>query len=89
MSSDLFDETSYLIKDFKNDNDFRKNMFNICERFIRLGKTIFKAQKYLYFKDTYVIKYPNMKLIETILNSNFTVFNLTLRKNSFQTSNII
>ena len=67
MSSDLFDETSYLIKDFKNDNNFRKNMFNICDRFVRLGKTIFKSQKYFYFKDTYVIKYPYMKLIETIL----------------------
>ena len=67
MSSDLFDETSYLIKDFKNDNNFRKNMFNICDRFVRLGKTIFKSQKYFYFKDAYVIKYPYMKLIETIL----------------------
>ena len=68
MSSDLFDETVVMINDFKNDVNFKKNSFNVCDRFVRLGKNIFKSQKYFYFKDTYVSKYPYYKLIEAIVS---------------------
>ena len=66
--NDLFKETSDLISSFNNDNYFKKNMFNVCDRFVRLGKYVFTSQKFFYFKDTYIDKYPYDKLISAIIS---------------------
>ena len=67
---DLFNETSELICDFHNDNYFKKNMLNVCDRFVRLGQYVFTSQKYFYFREKYIDKYPYDKLIYAIISFN-------------------
>ena len=58
----LFMETQSLINNFSITTHLRRDYFNLCDKFVRLGKLILKSQKYFYFKESYtnLISYKNI-----------------------------
>ena len=52
--STLFSESQSLINNFTVSSVIRRDYFNLCDKFVRLGKLILKSQKYFYFKSNYV-----------------------------------
>ena len=52
--STLFSETQSLINNFTVSSVMRRDYFNLCDKFVRLGKLILRSQKYFYFKSDYV-----------------------------------
>ena len=52
--STLFSESQSLINNFTVSSIIRRDYFNLCDKFVRLGKLILKSQKYFYFKSNYV-----------------------------------
>ena len=49
----LFLETETIINNFSLSTKLRRDYFNLCDKFVRLGKLILKSQKYFYFKESY------------------------------------
>ena len=60
--NNLFMETQIIINNFSLATQLRRDYFNLCDKFIRLGKLILKSQKYFYFKERYAnfISYKNI-----------------------------
>ena len=58
----LFMETQSVINNFSITIHMRRDFFNLCDKFVRLGKLILKSQKYFYFKESYanLISYKNI-----------------------------
>ena len=58
----LFMETQTIINNFTLTTHLRRDYFNLCDKFVRLGKLILKSQKYFYFKESYanLISYKNI-----------------------------
>ena len=58
----LFMETQAIISNFNITTQLRRDYFNLCDKFVRLGKLILKSQKYFYFKESYanLISYKNI-----------------------------
>ena len=52
--STLFFESQSIINNFTVSCVMRRDYFNLCDKFVRLGKLILKSQKYFYFKANYV-----------------------------------
>ena len=52
--STLFFESQSIINNFTVSCVMRRDYFNLCDKFVRLGKLILKSQKYFYFKVNYV-----------------------------------
>ena len=50
----LFNETQILINNYNLSTPLRRDYFNLCDKFTRLGKLIMNSQKYYYFKPSYV-----------------------------------
>lgn len=69
--STLFFETQSLINNFTPASVMRRDYFNLCDKFVRLGKLILKSQKYFYFKANYVhlISYTNLIQVITSFKS--------------------
>ena len=52
--STIFFESQSIINNFTISCVMRRDYFNLCDKFVRLGKLILKSQKYFYFKSSYV-----------------------------------
>ena len=50
----IFFESQSIINNFTISCVMRRDYFNLCDKFVRLGKLILKSQKYFYFKSSYV-----------------------------------
>ena len=73
----LFMETQTIINNFTLTMHLRRDYFNLCDKFVRLGKLILKSQKYFYFKESYanMISYKNIiKVITSFNNGQYEKF---------------
>ena len=64
--SSLFFESQSIINNFTVSCVMRRDYFNLCDKFVRLGKLILKSQKYFYFKTNYVNLIPYKYIINVI-----------------------
>ena len=75
--NNLFMETQVIINNFSLTTQLRRDYFNLCDKFIRLGKLILKSQKYFYFKERYAnfISYKNIaRVIMSFKNGQYEKF---------------
>ena len=73
----LFMETQAIINNFSITTHLRRDYFNLCDKFVRLGKLILRSQKYFYFKESYakLISYKNIiRVIMSFKNGQYEKF---------------
>ena len=69
--SSIFFESQSMINNFTPSSIIKRDYFNLCDKFVRLGKLILKSQKYFYFRSDYVhlISYQNIINVITSFKS--------------------